>query len=156
MDQDQSTNPRKAIIRATASQRRKGLILFLLMIIGLGSLSAAEALHFDIGRLFNPCGFKQRYHLPCPTCGFTTAARAFARGRIGLAFYTQPAAGFVCLMLVFAALTGLFIAVCGIYPRWVHRTLSTLTPQRVFWTLLLIVLLGWAVTLTRAWRLNQM
>ena len=137
-------------MKATPRQRKGALVVFLIVGTGLGTIAVLEALHIDIGRFFLPCGIQQRYHIPCPTCGVTTAVRAFARGQIIRAFYIQPAAGLLCLILVVAALTGLFIAVSGVYPKWVHRLFDELKPSYVFWALVIIILAGWAVTLVRA------
>jgi hypothetical protein len=46
------------------------------------------------------CGFLQRNSYPCPTCGMTTAVAYLVRGRVIMAFITQPAgalAGLLCL-----------------------------------------------------------
>jgi hypothetical protein len=50
-----------------------------------------------------PCGFLLATHLPCPTCGYTTAFALAAHGRLWAALRTQPA-GFI-LALAVTALT---------------------------------------------------
>jgi hypothetical protein len=97
-----------------------------------------------------PCGFKQRYGLPCPTCGMTTAVIAFSHGRISNAFYFQPAAGFFCCLAVVIAFFAFLIAVFGVYSPLVERQLALLKLRYVIIVLLLIFAAGWAVTLARA------
>jgi hypothetical protein len=100
-------------------------------------------------RVFDPCGFKQRTRLPCPTCGMTTAVRAFAVGHVWQAFYTQPAAGLLCVVLVGVGLGSLFMAVTG-------RDAGLLAWVRgwrwyyIVMVVVVAVLAAWAVTLARA------
>jgi len=52
------------------------------------------------------CGFLQRNSYPCPTCGMTTAVAYLVRGRLIMAFITQPAgalAGLLCLAVTCVA-----------------------------------------------------
>ncbi|MBN1787352.1 MAG: DUF2752 domain-containing protein [Sedimentisphaerales bacterium] len=95
------------------------------------------------------CAFERNYGLPCPTCGFTRAMRAFMRGRVLEAFYIQPGATGGALVLLWLAFFSLLSAVCGV-------NFSFLPPVRI-WRLeyilmtgILILLGGWAVTLARA------
>jgi hypothetical protein len=100
-------------------------------------------------RLFDPCGFKQRTRLPCPTCGMTTAVRAFAVGNIGQAFYEQPAAGVLCVAFLVAAVAALGMAVTG--RDW--GLLGWVRGWRwgyVALVVAVVILAAWAVTLARA------
>ena len=80
----------------------------------------------------------------------TTSVLAFARGQLLDAFYIQPAAAFLCSVLVLTAFLAFLTAVlgvyCCIYDRLLRQTRVT------YWILVLLVVLaaGWAVTLARA------
>ena len=131
-----------------AAQRLIAAGIFLLIAAGflLGWLMG----HFHFTIYPFPCGFKQRYNLPCPTCGMTTAVIAFARGDIAGAFYAQPAAGFFCCLSAVIAFFAFLIAVFGVYSPLIERWFASLKLRYVFAVLLLIVAAGWAVTLARA------
>ncbi|MCH8193440.1 MAG: DUF2752 domain-containing protein [Planctomycetes bacterium] len=137
--------------RASPRERKLGLLLFLLVAGGIAGLFLCETvLGFDVGRLFNPCGFKQRTHLPCITCGWTTSTLALVRGDIGQAFTLQPAATFVNMVIVGAALTGLWLAATGKIPRFAARLYRDLRWRHLLIALVVILLGGWSVTLARA------
>ena len=59
----------KNFYRASPRQRLIAAVVFLLItgLFILLRLAAEEKV--DIELLTDPCGFKQRYGLPCPTCG---------------------------------------------------------------------------------------
>ncbi len=102
-------------------------------------------------RILNPCGFKQRTHLPCPTCGMTTAVRAFAAGRFVDSFFIQPAAWVLCMTAAAVGLISLVIALTG-------RDFGVLSQVKKFrfrdivLTGAIILLGAWLVTLVRAIR----
>ena len=104
----------------------------------------------DMGRWLGYCGFKQKYGLPCPTCGATTAVLAFAQGRIFEAFYIQPAAGLLCCVLVAAAVLALLIAVFGVYFGFFGRFFAEVKVRYIILAVIVIIAAGWAVTLARA------
>ncbi|MGE0479012.1 MAG: DUF2752 domain-containing protein [Phycisphaerae bacterium] len=91
-----------------------------------------------------PCGWLERYRLPCPTCGMTTAFSFTVRGRFLAAAWAQPAGFSLALMTVALAVGAAFALVAGRVPRlrW-----PLLTPYRVFWILLLLLVGGWAFKL---------
>jgi hypothetical protein len=97
-----------------------------------------------------PCGFKQRYELPCPGCGMTTASMAFAQGRILEAFYIQPATALILCGIVATAVFGVFVAVTGRYFVFLERFLADVKVKYVILALAIIFACGWAVTLARA------
>jgi hypothetical protein len=105
----------------------------------------------DIGLLVGPCGFKQRHALPCPTCGWTTSAVAFARGDIAESWYIQPAAALICSLLVVVGFFALLQAVFGIYSRVLSSFFKRVRVIYVVSAFVVVVLAGWAVTLARAW-----
>jgi len=137
--------------KASPRERTLGLLLFLVVAGGFAGLSLCETvLDFDVGRLFNPCGFKQRTHLPCITCGWTTSTRALVRGDIGQAFILQPAATFVNILVVGVSLTGLYLAATGKVPPFAARLYRDLRGRHLLMALVVILLGGWSVTLARA------
>lgn len=104
---------------------------------------------------FSPyaCGFKQRYGLPCPTCGMTTAVYKFVRGEIfgrNGSFYEQPAAALLCTVLVLVALLAFIIAVSGVYFGFIDRFFKEVKIRHIILALVIIIAAGWAVTLARA------
>lgn len=120
------------------------IILFFLF----GVLSANGVL--DTGRIFDPCGFKLKYGLPCPTCGMTGAVKLFCTGKLVASFMAQPAAAFLCLLLI---IVGIFAGLEGVLGvnLWL---IGFLTDSRnigyILVTIGLIIALGWLVTLARA------
>ena len=103
-----------------------------------------------IGRWLGECGFKQKYSLPCPTCGMTTAALALVEGRFFESFYIQPAGAVICCLLVVVAFLALPVAVFGVYFRFLKTFITEVKIRYVIITILAIVVCGWAVTLIRA------
>jgi|DewCreStandDraft_4_1066084.scaffolds.fasta_scaffold53058_3 hypothetical protein len=97
------------------------------------------------------CGFKQRYGLPCPGCGWTHSAQAFVTGDIRRSFVLQPAAMVFCVVSVIVWILALHTALFGIH----FRLWQVLLNPR-FWKYVLIcsgvvMLLGWAATLIRTY-----
>jgi Na+/citrate or Na+/malate symporter len=91
---------------------------------------------------------KRNYGIPCPTCGFTTATSLFVTGGIIKAFWIQPAAAAMCVVLLFVAFFSLLSALIGI-------NFSFLPPIRI-WRIeyilmagAIILAAGWAVTIAR-------
>ena len=148
MPTDQPSNAKK-LNRASGRERRIAGLIFLSWATLLGLLNLCRMVGFDISRLFLPCGFQQRYHLPCPTCGWTRTLKAFSQGHVLQAFYVQPAASLICVGLALLALTSLYIAVSGVYPGFVARLYREVKVKHIAWALIVIVLAGWAVTLVR-------
>ena len=100
--------------------------------------------------LFDPCGFKVDYGLPCPTCWVTTSAMAFASGRIFESFYIQPAGALFCFLLAITGFLAFITAVFGLYFTFLKRLFAEIKIWHVILMLLIILLCGWAVTLSRA------
>ncbi len=141
-------------LQATSGQRRTGLVIFLGVAMGLVGVGVLEVIQYDVGRLFMPCGFKLSHGLPCPTCGYTRALRAFATGHAVSAFMIQPAACMICVALVVSAVAGFYVAVSGHYPHWLRKGLAECTLKQVLLGLVLVVFLGWAVLLAQAFAEN--
>lgn len=104
----------------------------------------------NIERWLGPCGFERKYGLPCPTCGMTTSALMFVRGRVFEAFYVQPAGVMLCCILAVSLFLAFLTAFFGIYFSFVKRLLTEVKVRVIIFVLLLIITGGWAVTLARA------
>ncbi len=122
-----------------------------LAVVGFfGLFALAGHYNIDMGRWLGYCGFKQRYGLPCPTCGMTTAVLAFAQGKIFKAFYIQPACALLCCVLVVIALLAFVTAVLGVYFRFLEHFYADVKVRYIILALIVIIAAGWAVTLARA------
>lgn len=126
------------------------VIVFSAVVGFFGLFALAGHYNIDMGRWLGYCGFKQRYGLPCPTCGMTTATLAFAQGKIFEAFFIQPAGALLCSVLVVIAFLALVIAVFGVYFRFLERFFREVKVKYIILTLIVIIAAGWAVTLARA------
>ncbi len=148
----QISNP-KIFCRASSNQRliAAGVFLSLAAFFGFFALVG----HYKISLWPYPCGFQQRYNLPCPTCGVTTSVKAFAQGKVLNSFYIQPAAAFLCCVLVISAFLALFIAVSGINFSFINHFFDKANIKYAVLALIVIVAVGWAVTLARALTVNN-
>ena len=149
MQTSQQLNKPKLFLHASPNQRMIAAIVCI-SIIGFFSIFAVAG-HYkiDMGPFLGRCGFKQNTGLPCPTCGMTTAALAFAQGKILKAFYIQPAGGFLYSVAVVAAVLALIISVFGINFSFLMRFFAEVKIRYIVIALIIILLAGWAVTMTR-------
>ena len=150
MNSNQELNQREIFGKASLRQRVIAGIVFLCIGVFFSVMWLAAKGKIDIGALLLPCGFKQRYGLPCPTCGITTSILAFAEGRILESFYIQPAGGLACLMLSAVAILNLITVVSGRYLCFAKRFLAEVKVRYVIIVVLIIIACGWMVTLARA------
>ena len=150
MHTSQQVNEVKIVRRASRRQRIIAGIVFLVLAAFFALLHLAATGRINLGVLLDPCGFKQRYGLTCPTCGITTSAIYFVQGRIGEAFYIQPAGGFLCSILTVSAFLAFIVAVFGVYFRFLERFFAQIKAKYVILALIIILAAGWAVTLARA------
>ena len=150
MEVNQQINKTNLFSQASLRQRAVAGAVFLGIAAIFGLLWLDSADKISIGRWTGPCGFKQRYNLPCPTCGITTAAVTFTSGKIFRAFYIQPAGALLCCILVITAFLAFIIAVFGVYFGFVKRFFETFRIRHLILELIIIILAGWAVTLFRA------
>jgi len=133
---------------------RAGIVLAVLgALFVLFGLMAGGVIDPDVW--LDPCGFKQRHGLPCPTCGMTHSVIAFARGRVFEAFYVQPAAAFMCCIMIIAFFLALLTAVFGIYLRALDSLFSQVKLRYVILALIIVIAAGWAVTLARTLAANM-
>ena len=148
MDEIQQVNRPKIFVRILLRERIiAGTVFFVLVGIFVG---LAVAAHYKIQLYPYPCGFKQIYGLPCPGCGMTTSAVVFARGRIFEAFYIQPAAAFLCCVMVIAVFLAFIMAVFGVNFTVLKKFFAEVKIKYIIFALFVIVMCGWAVTLSRA------
>ncbi|MHC4545404.1 MAG: DUF2752 domain-containing protein [Planctomycetota bacterium] len=151
MQLSQQLNKSKFFCRASHRQRATSAVIFLIVLAFFGLLSLAA--HYKISLSPYGCGFKQKYDLPCPSCGMTTSVFQFVRGEIfgyNGALYIQPAAVLLCSVLVVVALLAFIIAVFGVYFGFIKRILAEVKIRYIILALVIIIIAGWAVTLSRA------
>ncbi|MHC4158704.1 MAG: DUF2752 domain-containing protein, partial [Planctomycetota bacterium] len=150
MQASQQLNEVEILCRASSQQRFRAGFVFLVLAASFGLLVLAANSKINIGWWFGPCGFRQKYNLPCPSCGMTTAALALARGEIFKAFYIQPAAALFCCVLAVIALLAFLIAVFGVYVAFSNSFFTKVNIKNIILALMVVIAAGWAVTLTRA------
>ena len=148
--QTNQQNKLKVFGRASSRQRLIAAVVCIAVVAFFALFAWAGHNKTDMGRWLGYCGFKQKYNLPCPTCGVTTTVLAFAQGRILEAFYIQPAAGLLCCGLVVAAFLALLIAVFGVYFGFLERFFTQVKVRYIILAVIVIIAAGWAVTLARA------
>ena len=151
----QQLNELKISRRASSQERLRAGLVFLGLAGLFGLLVLAAQSKIDVGWWFGPCGFKQRYNLPCPTCGMTASVLAFGRGEILEAFYNQPAAALFCCALAIVAFLAFFIAIFGVYSAFLNRFFAKVGIKNIIYAVLAVIAAGWAVTLTRALLANS-
>jgi hypothetical protein len=137
----------KTITSATPRQRLTAGIVLLAIVAGFTACWVIARYKIPIYPF--GCGFKQRFGLPCPTCGMTTSILAFAQGRIWDSFYTQPAAMLFCSLVIVAAFFAFIIAVFGVYFPRLFRRIVTLKVRYIIAAFVIILAAGWAFTLAK-------
>jgi hypothetical protein len=150
MQINQQVNKLKIFSRASSRQRITAAIVCLAVVGFFGLFALAGHYNINMGRLLGYCGFQQKYGLPCPTCGMTSATLAFAQGKIFEAFFIQPACALLCCVLVVIAFLAFVIAVFGVYFRFLERFFAEVKVRYIILALIVIIAAGWAVTLARA------
>ena len=150
MQTSQQVNQLKFYRRASPRQRAIAAMVCAAIVVFFGVFAVAGHYQADMGRWLGYCGFQQTTGLPCPTCGMTTAALAFARGQIFEAFYIQPAGGLLCSVMVVMALLAFVIAVFGVYFHFIQRFFAEIKLRYMLLALFFVITAGWAVTLARA------
>ena len=155
METIQQVNKTKLFIRASTRQRLAAAIICLAVLVFFGVFALAGHYKVDMGRWLGYCGFKQRYGLPCPTCGMTTATLAFSQGKILHAFYVQPACALLCCLIILIALIAFFTAISGKHFCFIERFLNEIKVRYIILALLIIIAAGWAVTLAHAIIVNR-
>lgn len=148
MSQDSKSGKRQKL---SPAGRLLAAALFGGIAVGAAVLWASANGYINLKFWLGVCGFKQRFGLPCPGCGWTHAGQAFFSGHPILAFMIQPAAAFFCVVAVLTALFALHCAVFGINFDFPRSLLGSTKNIGILLILTIVVILaGWAVTLTRA------
>lgn len=147
MRADQQLNGLKGTYKATPRQRLISGVIFISVTAFFGVFLLAS---YDKITLWPfPCGFKQLYGLPCPTCGMTASVTAFVQGKILESFYIQPAAALLCCILLVLAFLTFLMAFFGVYFSFLRRFFDEIRVRHLVLALIIIVAAGWAVTLAR-------
>jgi hypothetical protein len=146
-------NALKTFARATPRQRLIGGIVLLTILLGFAACWIIARYKIPIYPF--GCGFKQRYGLPCPTCGMTTAVLAFAQGRFLDSLRAQPAAFSFCMLAVSIAFFALLIAAFGLYSPRLERRIVTIKIRYFIIVLALVLIIGWAITFAGALMLKN-
>lgn len=150
MTENQQLVRRKFLAKAS----RKGRIIATwILLIGMAVcifLILAGRGVINLSSYLGVCGMKVRYGLPCPTCGFTTAALAFFRGDFFDAFYIQPAGAILCLAIVITVFLAFITAVFGVYSPFLKGLAGRLKLWHIILAVFVILAGAWAVTLSRA------
>ena len=122
------------------------------VLVAMGAVLWASAKgYIRLGPLLGVCGFKQRFGLPCPGCGWTHAGQAFFTGHMIEAFRIQPAAGVFCVIGVFAAIFSLLCALFGInfgFLKYLFKSASGMSVLLI--STAVVIMAGWVVTLVRS------
>lgn len=150
MPNSQYTNSAISHSKCSSAQRIAALLIFL---GGTGSgaiLWLASGGYINLQFWLGVCGFKQRFGLPCPGCGWTHSAQAFLTGHPIQAFMIQPAAAFFCVVAILVWIFALLIAVFGIDFRFLRRWIQAIGIKTLILCAVAVVLAGWLVTLVRA------
>jgi len=150
MPDSQQSNSIKSSRRASPGARLLAGVVFCSVVAVFVLFWASQKGYIDLSFLFGQCGFKQSYDLPCPGCGWTHAAQAFAAGKIVEAFIIQPAAAVFCILAVTAAVFALLIALFGIKFPLFHRLVSGGNFKWLLLAAAMVVLAGWLITLIQA------
>jgi len=153
MQASQQLNKPKIYRRASFRQRLTAGVVFFVVGASFGLFWVSG--HYKITLWPFPCGFKQKYGLPCPGCGITTSAVTFAQGRILEAFYIQPAGALLCCLLAISAFLAFLVAVFGVYFGFLERFFFKVKLTYVILALIVVIAAGWAVTLARALAANR-
>jgi len=123
--------------------------VFFLIASGFGLIWSSQRGYINLTYWLGVCGFKQRFGLPCPGCGWTHAAQLFVTGHFFKAFYLQPAAAFFCLVSSLIALFALHCAAFGIDFGLLQRLFRAKCVRMMVITACVVIILGWLVVLTR-------
>jgi hypothetical protein len=138
------------IVKPSYRQRIWALVIFLAIFFIFIFFHLAFKGKIDLSVLFDPCGFKQKYDLPCPCCGFTSSIVAFSGGKVFESVYLQPAAGLFCFVLILIGILSFLASFCGIHFSIIDKFFSEVKLRYIFLALLLIILSAWLVLLSRA------
>ena len=141
---------RRYFAKSSFNQRAKAGCVFVFLAAGFVFLWMGAFGRIDLDYWIDPCGFKQDYGLPCPTCYMTTSALAFVRGDLLKSFYVQPAGGFFCTAALIVLFLSFIEAVFGVYSTVFRRFFREIRIRHMLLAFFVVLAAGWAVTLSRA------
>ncbi|RKY06994.1 MAG: hypothetical protein DRP56_06485 [Planctomycetota bacterium] len=147
MTEYQTTNSKNRKLSLLARFAAGGAFFAIIAVFYLLRVSSKGAINMSYW--FGVCGFKQRFGLPCPGCGWTHAAEMFAAGHFLQALRIQPAAAFFCIVLSLASIFALHCAVFGIDSRLLQRIFSSKGMSILLVAACVVILAGWMVNLIR-------
>ncbi|MCE5184718.1 MAG: DUF2752 domain-containing protein [Planctomycetaceae bacterium] len=124
-------------------------LVFIMITAGFAVLWFTEKGFLDLGFFLGVCGFKQRFNIPCPGCGWTHAAQAFVTGQFKQAFWLQPAAAVFCALAILVAVFALLFAIIGVDFDFPKRVFSATGTKLLLIAATVVILAGWMVTLVR-------
>ena len=150
MTDRQPSNSGKSSGKISPAGRLTAGGIFIVICTGFGLLWAADHHWINLSPVLGVCGFKQNFGLPCPGCGWTHAAQAFAAGHIVDAFCLQPAAAAFCLAAVVVAVFALQIAIFGIDSAPLRWARSPGGVKTLILAAVIVILVGWMVTMAQA------
>ena len=142
----------KSSVSSNRPKRQERVIAMCVFVSVLAFFAVAWSFNAGIlnpKALFGICGLKQKYHIPCPTCGMTSSVRSFTYGNFAESFRLQPAGGVLCVSLVCAGVCS-FLTVLGADLRFIYSRLASLRFRYVATVVMIVFLAGWAVTMSRA------
>jgi len=149
MSNRQYQNSKNSNATYSLKGRLTALLVFLSLVGGGIILWLSAKGSVDLGFWMGVCGFKQRYGLPCPGCGWTHAAQMFLTGHPIRAFVIQPAAAFFCVAAAAAGIYALLIAVFGVEFAPLRHLFRAVGIKVVVLSAVIVILAGWGVTLSR-------
>lgn len=148
MDENQHVNWRNREKLSVSGRLAAGGI-FAVIVIGFGLLWASANDSINLSYWLGVCGFKQRFGLPCPGCGWTHAAELFVTGHPLQAFVIQPAAGVFCVVFLLTAVFALHGAVFGINSSLLQHISCSKGVCLLLVGACFVIVLGWMVNLIR-------
>jgi hypothetical protein len=150
MQISQQLNRAEIFCRASFRERLAGGLVFSCVLVLFGFFWLAAANKIEIDRWVDPCGFKQKYGLPCPACGITTSAIAFSQGKVFEAFCIQPAGALLCCILVAVGFLAFLTAAFGVYFGFFKGFFAGVKIKYMLLAIIVIIAAGWVAALARA------
>jgi len=135
--------------KLSVSARLAAAGIFIAIMVGFGVLWASAHGTLNLTHWMGVCGFKQRFGLPCPGCGWTHAAEMFVTGHPLQAFVIQPAAGVFCVVFLLSAVFALHGAVFGINLPLLQRIFCSKGVCLLLVAACFVIGVGWMVNLIR-------
>lgn len=132
---------------AAKRSREHWIVLGLALLAPLGLLAMGRFLtpspnghgtHEQLG--LPPCTLMQRFGIPCPGCGVTTAVVLAGRGELAQSFWTQPLGFALALAALLALPLGLIAHFAG---RDAWTLLQKLSQRPLWYALVALVVAAW-------------